>query len=145
MSPSKIDTSSSPFLLYSDSQTGKLFQTIDDENITLFAIKNYTNNLCLNTKEFYDDFNKSQVIQKQVSRFVNSGQLNERLFLNNVICFFNVFEKEAAKLMLIYKCRRTYEHLSIIKTTMYFLSFFKEDELPQIPINQNLYQRLDQL
>ena len=110
--------------------TGNLFSVLSEENFTLFAVRHYNNCNCSGPEEFYSDLEKLQTIKKMLTRYHSSGQINERLFLNLVIIFFNVFELDAAKTILLYKINRN--HWTYIKTVMVFLRFMKEDELPTI-------------
>ena len=128
--------------LYHD-YSGELFSYLDDNNFHLFAVKHYINSNCSGSEEFYNDINKIKSIKKQLTKHHSDGSMNERLFLNYVITFFNVFEPDAAKILLFYKLERV--HWTYIKTTMVFLKFMKEEELPEIPIDTNLYKTLDAL
>jgi hypothetical protein len=128
--------------LYQD-YSGELFAYLDDNNYHLFAVKHYVNPNCSGPDEFYKDINKIKSIKKQLTKYHTEGSMNERLFLNYVITFFNVFAPDAAKVLLFYKLER--DHWIYIKTTMAFLKFMKEEELPEIPINKDFYQMLDAL
>lgn len=128
---------------YYPDYSGELFAYLNENNYKLFAVKHYRNSHCSGPDEFYNDINKIKSIKKQLTAHHNNDSMNERLFLNYVITFFNVFEIDAAKVLLFYKLES--EHWTYIKTAMVFLKFMKEEELPQIPINKELWDKLDAL
>jgi hypothetical protein len=127
-------------LKYQDETFGEIFSQLTEDNFLLFAIKNYINPVCSNISEFYDDINKIRYIKKQVSRYYLNNDINERLFLNNIITFFNVFEIEAAKIMLLHKIE--FNHWSAIKTPMVFLGYMKKEEIDYIPIDPIIDEKL---
>lgn len=128
---------------YKDEQFGELFSQLSEDNFLLFAIKHYNNPVCSDINEFYEDINKIKNIKKQLTRYYLNSELNERLFLNNIITFFNVFELEAAKIMLLHKI--DYDNWSALKTAFLFLGYMTDSELEYIQIDVPLYQKLKEL
>lgn len=134
-----------PLVHPDEALAGDLFSSINEDNFLLFAARNYINPLCYGVDEFNEDIGKIYSIKKLLTRHYNGNKrdMNERLFLNYVIMIFNVFEKDAAKVMLFYKTERT--HWSALKTAMVFLGFMRIDELEQIPIDEIINQKLEAL
>ena len=64
---------------------------LNDDNIVNFAMKNYNNPSCKNVEEFQEDFNRIKYIKRLFNRYHTSGVLRERLILNHIITFYNVF------------------------------------------------------
>lgn len=129
--------------LYIDNETGRLFSCISDENFILFAAKNYYNPQCTGIEEFYKDLNKIKTIKRQLSRYYITDEINERLFLNNVITFFNVFYTDAAKLMLLHKIKT--EYWRSLKTSMKFLGYLYDHDLKDIEEDLELKEKLEKL
>ena len=94
----------------------KLFETLNDENFLLFAAHNYNNKQCTETEEFYDDLNRFKYIKRLLSRYDDTGELQERLILNHIVVISNVFGIEAGTKMLWYKVKD--QHWPIIKTML---------------------------
>lgn len=129
--------------LYVDKETGYLFSSITEENFILFAVKNYNNPQCSGIEEFHKDLDKIKIIKRQLSRYYMADEINERLFLNNMITFFNVFYVDAAKLMLIHKVRP--EHWRSLKTAMKFLGYLYEHDMSEIQEDIELREKLENL
>ena len=129
-------------LEYRDS-TGKLFSEINEENFVMFAVKNYSNPVCSGIEEFYEDLRKIRYIKRQITKYYIDDEINERLFLNNMITFFNVFEPEAAKVLLFHKLER--EYWGIVKTVTVFLGFMRDEEMPEIEQDLELKEKIEQL
>lgn len=72
-------------------------------NFKLYCIQAYDNPYCLTEAEFYSDLFKSSVIKKILSKFVVVGEVNVKLLINTVICFYNVFKHHEATKILAYK------------------------------------------
>ena len=129
-------------LQYKD-EAGFLFSELTEDNFVLFAVRNYSNPVCAGIEEFYDDLGKIRYIKRQITKYYIEDEINERLFLNNMITFFNVFEHRAAIIMLFHKMGR--EYWGIIKTVAIFLGFMTEDELPEIEQDIFLKEKLEAL
>jgi hypothetical protein len=69
----------------------------------MYAMKEYNNIQCTNIEEFHDDLKKIKYIKRLFNVYVNSGQLKERLILNHLIIFYNVFPVYAGTRILFYK------------------------------------------
>jgi hypothetical protein len=130
-------------LKYQDETFGELFSQLTDENFLLFAVKNYNNPVCSNLDDFYEDINRIKYIKKQLTRYYLNGEINERLFLNNIITFFNVFEIEAGKIMLLHKI--DFDHWSALKTSLVFLGYMKKEEINYIELDSFINNKLHEL
>ena len=83
-------------------------------------MKEYKNPHCLNVDEFNEDLNRIKYIKKLFKRYIDSGELRERLILNHLIIFYNVFEREAATRMLF--CKMEPEYWGVLKSFLMFLN-----------------------
>ena len=80
-----------------------LFDELDEQNYLLFAMKFYDNPECQNVEEFYEDLNRTKYLKRLLRRYKSSGTLRERLILNHIIIFFNVFGISAGIRLLKFK------------------------------------------
>jgi len=120
-----------------------LFDKLNDDNFLLFAIRYYNNRQCSDAQEFYADLGKIKNIRRQLTRYSTTNEINERLLLNNIIMFFNVFEIDAACVMLLHKIPS--EHWSPLKTALNFLGFLDPRIISDVIEDDELKNKLDQL
>jgi hypothetical protein len=78
---------------------------VDEFNFLLFAAKHYDNPQCYDTVEFYDDLKRIKYIKRLLNRYVEEGDLKERLILNHIIILNNVFGPTPTVKMLFLKCK----------------------------------------
>jgi len=95
------------------------FDDLNDDNFLIFAMKEYHNIQCLDTEEFYDDLKKIKYIKRLFNVYENTGQLKERLILNHLIIFFNMFGVEAGVRILFFKTEQKF--WPMLKTFLIFL------------------------
>ena len=81
----------------------KLFEQLSDDNFLLYAAKHYYKPNVIDAEEFYEDLKRFKYVKRQLNRYLESGELSERLILNHLIVIFNVYGIEPAlKLSLIH-------------------------------------------
>ena len=80
-----------------------IFDYIDDENFVLYAARYYDPSQCHDTEEFYEDLNRFKYIKKLLTRYIETGELKERLILNHLIVLNNVFGPEHTAKMVYVK------------------------------------------
>jgi len=78
---------------------------LDESNFLLYAAKHYENSQCYDTIEFYDDLKRFKYIKRLFNRYLEEGDLKERLILNHIIVLYNVFDTVAATRLLFFKLR----------------------------------------
>lgn len=78
---------------------------LDESNFLLYAAKNYENAQCFDTIEFYEDLKRFKYIKRLFNRYLEEGDLKERLILNHIIVIYNVFEPVAATRLLFFKLK----------------------------------------
>ena len=96
-----------------------IFDDITDDNFLMFAMKEYNDIQCTDIEEFYDDLKKIKYIKRLFNIYKNTGQLKERLILNHLIVFYNVFPVQAGTRILFYKIERDF--WPMLKTFLIFL------------------------
>lgn len=80
-----------------------IFDRIDDSNYMLFCARHYDNTHCHDIEEFYEDMRRIKYIKKLLTRYIDSGELKERLILNHLTILNNVFGPEALCKILFFK------------------------------------------
>jgi hypothetical protein len=75
-----------------------------DKNFLLYCAKHYENPYC-DSEEFIEDLNRIKYIKKLVTRYVEYGELKERLILNHIIILNNCFGPEALCKILYLKLK----------------------------------------
>ncbi len=116
-------------------------------NLILTAAKHYVNMKKHGYEEFLDDLKIVGRIQSIISRRSNQIENNRtennkinRLLVNHIIIFFNVFNIQFAKTYLFFYVKPV--HHPILKTILIFLSFMDTDEMIEIPLDQGMIKFL---
>ena len=107
------------------------FNELTNENYLMFALLHYDNPHCIDIKEYFEDVRKLKYIKRLFNRYKEDDVLKERLILNHIISFYNVFDNEAATRLLFFRVGKEYH--SLLKTFLVFLN-----KMPD-KINENLY------
>ena len=95
------------------------FDDLTEENFLMFAMREYNNMQCTDIEEFYDDLKKIKYIKRLFNIYKNDGQLKERLILNHLITWYNVFPIYAGTRILFYKIEEQF--WPMLKTFLIFL------------------------
>jgi hypothetical protein len=114
-----------------------------EKNIKQYAVENYVNKACLSTDEFWEDFNRIKYIKRLLNKYNNTGDLKERLILNHLISFYNVFDINAANRMLFLKMDTV--TLSALKTFLIFLNYLPQGWYNEIPLDKTIIDKLRNL
>jgi hypothetical protein len=96
-----------------------IFDDLNEENYSMYTMREYNNLQCTDIEEFYDDLKKIKYIKRLFNIYKNNGQLKERLILNHLIIFYNVFSVESGTRILFYKIEK--EFWPMLKTFLIFL------------------------
>ena len=107
------------------------FNELTSENYLMFALLHYDNAQCIDIKEYFEDVRKLKYIKRLFNRYKEDDVLKERLILNHIISFYNVFDNEAATRLLFFRVGEEYH--SLLKTFLVFLNRMPDK------INENLY------
>jgi len=71
-----------------------MIEYLTNENYILVLAKRYDNPQAHSTEEFYEDLKRIKYIKKLVTRYIETGELKERLILNHLIVLNNIFGSE---------------------------------------------------
>ena len=101
-----------------------MIENLTDKNITSYMIMSYENSQCVDMEEFEDDMKRVKYIKRLINRYLSGGELKERLLLNHIISFYNVFGIEAATRILFFKVDES--DYSVLKTFLTYLNVMPE-------------------
>tara|TARA_B100000700_G_scaffold139646_1_gene155728 strand:- start:12600 stop:12980 length:381 start_codon:yes stop_codon:yes gene_type:complete len=105
---------------------------LTEDNFLLFAARFYDNPQCQSTEEFYDDLKRFKYIKRLFNKYLETGELKERLILNHIVVLTNVFTPEAAvKLLFV----RLDQYLHLLKPFLVLLQILPE----RLEINNIVY------
>jgi hypothetical protein len=125
---------------------------LNNDNFLMYAIKNYNNPGCRGVTDFNDDLKRLRYIKRLLGRYRLTGDVKERLVINHIVVFYNVFGVEAATRMLFYKIQE--DLWPELKTFLVYLNFmpqtvivsngFKmpESEIPLDPVLVDILRKL---
>ena len=106
------------------------YDDLNEKNFLLFAMQHYDNPQCVDVEEFNDDLRKIKYIKRLFNQYSLGGDLKERLLLNHIIVFFNVFQTKAATRILFFKLDEKF--WPMLKTFLFYLKFMPEDKIESI-------------
>ena len=120
-----------------------MYETINADNVVMYAIRHYDNPQCEGEKEFEDDLKRFKYIKRLLRKYYDTGILKERLLLNHLIVLTNVFGATALTTLLLYKIQQ--EYWSTLKSFLIYLNTITEDELSHIDVNKEVLDVLRKL
>jgi len=109
---------------------------LNEKNLPLYAAKHYYNPSFSDIDEFHEDLKRFKYIKRLVNRYLETGNLADRLLLNHIIVIFNVFGIEPALNMLKVKLEK--RHWTVIKPFLIYLNYVKNDELTGIEMDDKV-------
>tara|TARA_A100001035_G_C27549496_1_gene393424 strand:+ start:67 stop:429 length:363 start_codon:yes stop_codon:yes gene_type:complete len=118
------------------------FDELNEDTYILFAIKHYENPHCVTREDFDEDLKRFKYLKRLLKRYVRGGQLRIHLIINHLIILYNVFG-EAATPLLFYKLER--EYWCILKTILLYLNKYPIGMLPELEIDPDIQEELNQI
>ena len=127
-----------------------IYHDLNEKNFLLFAMQHYDNPQCVEVEEFNDDLRRIKYIKRLFNQYHIEGTLKERLILNHLIVFYNVFPVKVATRILFLKLE---EHFwPILKTFLVYLHYMPEEKresingkeiiVSDVPMDQLVIDRL---
>jgi len=113
---------------------------VTEENYLIVAAKHYNNPQCSSTEEFYDDLNRIKYIKRLINRYLETKELSERLLINHIIVFYNVFGIEIATKLLAVKLELKY--WPVIKPFLVKLKYLEATDLVGIEMDATVITAL---
>ena len=120
------------------------FESLNDKNALMFAIKHYNNPQSVTVDDFMEDMKKFKYLKRLLKRYLKTGILRVNLILNHLIILFNVFN-DATIPLLMYKLEK--EYWSLIKTFLIYLNRYPENPafLRDVDIDEDVASLLDDI
>jgi len=109
---------------------------LTDKNYIRYAMKNY-DNPSGGIEEFEEDMARIVYLKRLFRKYHNSGLLRERLVLNHIITFYNVFGVEVATRLLFFKIESELHY--ILKTFLIYLNYLPEGN-PKFNVGFNVVE-----
>ena len=123
------------------------FDILNDDNYMMFAMRVYNNPQCKNISEFQEDMNRIKYLKRLFRKYKSSGQLRERLILNHIIIFYNVFDIIPATRLLFSRIEKDLH--PYLKTFIVFLKnlpqTIPEADLLNIPLDRRIINKLREI
>ncbi len=111
----------------------EMVKPLNNENYISYAMDAYSNPQCKSIEEFNDDLNRTKYLKRLFKKYETSGILKERLILNHIIIFYNVFGVESASRLLFFKIEENF--YSTLKTFLVYLNYLPE-EIPEVDVTE---------
>ncbi len=106
----------------------------------LYAARHYNNPRCISVAEFKEDVKRFSDIKRLLRRYVSSGDLQERLILNNVTIICNLFSIDAA--VEIFTARIDKKHHPALKPFLLYLNMLDSKKMAEVNIDLFVANRL---
>jgi len=120
---------------------------LTEKNYIRYAMKNY-DNPSGGIEEFEEDMARIVYLKRLFRKYHNSGILRERLVLNHIITFYNVFGVEVATRLLFFRIESELHY--ILRTFLVFLNYLPDGnpkfnigaDLISVPLDQKIVDLL---
>lgn len=117
-----------------------IFDELTEENLLLYAAKHYYKPQFSDVEEFYEDLKRFKYIKRLVNRYIEQGELSERLIMNHLIVVFNSFGIEAA--FEILKLKFNDKHWPVIKPFLIYLHYITDNQILGVAMDQKVIEAL---
>lgn len=117
-----------------------IFNELTEENLFLFAAKNYYKPQFSDIEEFHEDLKRFKYIKRLLNRYIDQGELAERLILNHLIVVCNSFSIPAA--LSILELKLDEKHWPVVKPFLVYLRYIKDDQYTGITMDPMVVERL---
>lgn len=112
-----------------------MYEKLTDDNFLLYCASKYDKVKYASTEDFIEDLNRIKYIKKLVTRYIENGDLRERLILNHIIILNNCFGPDVLCRILYLKLK---PQMKYIKPFLILLNI-----LPEILYNINEETSID--
>ena len=100
------------------------FEVLNDDNFMIYAMKAYDNPQCSGIEEFHEDLNRVKYIKRLLRKYKRDGVIRERLILNHIIIFCNVFGVQEGLRVLFFRLEK--DLWSELKTFLVMLNYIPD-------------------
>jgi len=116
------------------------FNEVTEDNLLLYAAKNYYNPLGASSEDFYEDLKRIKYVKRLVNRYITHNELSDRLILNHLIVIFNMFGIEAGLKILELKLEE--RQWPIIKPFLIFLRYIENTQYTEYNMDDCVIEAL---
>ena len=116
------------------------FSELTNGNYMMFALLHYDNPHCKDITEFFEDIKRLHYIRRLFKMYHDDSVLKERLIINHLVTFYNVFENKAATRILFYKVEKEYH--PVLKTFLVFLNRIPIEKYVEIGLDESIIEKL---
>ena len=120
-----------------------IFDELTEENVMLYAAKVYYKPQFSDIEEFYEDLKRFKYVKRLANRYIEHGELAERLILNHLIVIFNSFGNEPS--INILKLKLDDKHWPVIKPFLIYLKYITDDQVTGFPMDPLVVNRLREI
>jgi len=127
-------------------------EKLNDENFLIYAAKYYDNPQCQTTEEFLEDLKRIKYIKKLLTRYVESGELKDRLILNHLIILSNIFDSYHLCRILYLKMKNQFNYvkpflvmLNVLPEKLYNIKNETTIDTSLIPMDERIIEALRKL
>jgi len=113
---------------------------LTEENLFLYAAKHYYNPKFTDVEEFKEDLNRFKYTKRLLNRYIQEGELMDRLIMNHLIVMSNVFGIEP--MLKILELKLDDKHWPIVKPFLIFLKYIRVDQYPEVALDKVVVDRL---
>lgn len=124
-------------------------EKLTDKNFILFCAAHYDNYQYHSTEEFVQDLNRIKYIKKLITRYIEKGELKERLILNHIIVLNNCFGPNITCKILYLKLKKQMKYikpflvlLNILPEKIYNVGNEYIIDTNIIPMDENIIVKL---
>lgn len=100
-----------------------IIEPLNEKNYIRYAMKNY-DNPSGGVEEFEEDMARIVYLKRLFRKYHNTGILRERLVLNHIVTFYNVFGVEVATRLLFFRIESELHY--ILRTFLVFLNYLPD-------------------
>jgi hypothetical protein len=126
-----------------------MHENLTDKNFLLYCASHYDNVKYASTEDFVEDLNRLKYIKKLITRYIEYGELKERLILNHIIVLNNCFGPEVLNRILYLKLRPQMKYikpflvlLNIMPDRLYNIDDQNIIDTDLIEMDQNIVAKL---
>lgn len=117
-----------------------MIHELTEENLFLYAAKHYYNPKFTDVEEFKEDLNRFKYTKRLFNRYIQDGELMDRLIMNHLIVMSNVFGIEP--MLKILELKLDDKHWPIVKPFLIFLKYIRVDQYPEVALDKVVVDRL---
>lgn len=121
---------------------------LTDDNFLVYCAKVYDNPGMISTDEFMEDLDRIKYIKKLITRYVDTGELKERLILNHIMTLHNCFGTNLSKILFL-KMEKQFHYikpflimLNALPEVIHDVGKYKRVYTDEIPLDINVVKAL---